>query len=51
MLKSVERYRLPRYRDLAPVFFFLGIFGIGIGMGFGIDDSPGDEPQVRTGDD
>ena len=23
VLKSVERYKLPRYRDLAPVFFFL----------------------------
>ena len=22
MLKSVERYKLPRYRDLAPVFFW-----------------------------
>ena len=37
MLKSVERYKLPRYRDLAPVFFFLGIFGIGIGMDIGFD--------------
>ena len=36
VLKSVEHYKLPRYRDLAPVFFFLGIFGIGIDMGFGI---------------
>ena len=36
MLKSVERYKLPRYRDLAPVFFFLGIFGIGMDIGFDI---------------
>ena len=32
-LKSVQRYKLPRYRDLAHVFFFWGIFGIGIGIG------------------
>eukprot|EP01048_Picozoa_sp_COSAG05_P028595 COSAG05_NODE_8955_length_658_cov_1.182469_2_plen_82_part_01 len=36
VLRSVEHYKLPRYRDLAPVFFFLGIFGMGIGIGFGI---------------
>ena len=58
MLKSVERYRLPRYRDLAPVFFFLGIFGIGIGIGMdiGFDIGIGMIPRVIsfqawTGDD
>ena len=43
---------LPRYRDLAPVFFFLVyLVLVYCGMGFGIDDSAGDEPQVQTGDD
>ena len=56
MLKSVERYRLPRYRDLAPVFFFWGIFGIGIGMDIGFDIGIGMIPRVIsfqawTGDD
>ena len=56
MLKSVERYKLPRYRDLAPVFFFLGIFGIGIGMDIGFDIGIGMIPRVIsfqawTGDD
>ena len=50
MLKSVERYKLPRYRDLAPVFFFLGIFGIGIGFGIGIIPRA-ISFRARTGDD
>ena len=56
VLKSVERYKLPCYRDLAPVFFFLGIFGIGIGMDIGFDIGIGMIPRVIsfqawTGDD
>ena len=56
VLKSVERYKLPRYRDLAPVFFFFGIFGIGIGMGIGFGIGIGIVPraisfQAWTGDD
>ena len=56
VLKSVERYKLLRYRDLAPVFFFFGIFGIGIGMGIGFGIDIGMIPRVIsfqawTGDD
>ena len=57
MLKSVERYKLPCYRDLAPVFlFFFGLFGIGIGMGIGFGIGIGMIPRVIsfqawTGDD
>ena len=55
-LKSVERYKLPCYRDLAPVFFFFGIFGIGTGMGIGFGIGIGMIPRVIsfqawTGDD
>ena len=51
VLKSVERYKLPRYRDLAPVFFFL-VYLVLVLVWVLVSMIPrAMNLQVRTGDD